>query len=202
MYIPDFKILKNQYTPGKQYAIKSTLKEYIGPYNILYTGVAYTGNTYNQVTSQELIPYSDAQKVLTQSDNITFYDRVVEDKNIPKIKTYITPEPQYVTPTAEELQEGIFTRYFCKKINEKKIFEVNKEIYDSIIKKDNKYNYVLYEVIDIKWKLTGPANDSKQNNTLISGVIDTNFRTVKKANEKMTGLLSFITDYKKFAITE
>ena len=56
MYIPEFKILKNQYTPGEQYSIKSTLKEYVGPYNILYTGVVYTGSNYNQTTSLELIP--------------------------------------------------------------------------------------------------------------------------------------------------
>jgi hypothetical protein len=202
MYIPEFKILKNQYTPGKQYSIKSTLKEYVGPYNILYTGVVYTGSNYNQTTSLELIPYTEAQKVLTQSSNITFYDSVVEDKNIPKIKTYITPESQYITPTQEEITEGVFTRYFCKKINEQKIFEVNKEIFDSISKKDNVYNHVLYQVIDIKWKLTGPTNDIKQDNTVIAGVIDTNNRTVRVANQNMTGLLLFITDYKKFAVTE
>lgn len=202
MYIPEFKILKNQYTPGKQYSVKSTLKEYVGPYNILYTGVVYTGNTYNQATSLELIPYTEAQKVLTQSSNITFYDSVVEDKNVPKIKTFITPEPQYVTPTQEEITDGVFTRYFCKKINEQKIFEINKEIFDSIIKKDNKYNHVLYQVIDVKWKLTGPANDTKQDNTTTAGVIDTNYRSVNKANQKMPGLLLFITDYKKFAVTE
>lgn len=202
MYIPDFKILKNQYTAGKQYSIKSTLKEYIGPYNILYTGVAYTGNTYNQTTSQELIPYATAQKTLTQSRDITFYDSIVEDKNIPKIKTYLTPEPQYVQPTQEEITDGIFTRYFCKKINEQKIFEVNKEIFDSINKKDETYNYVLYQVISLKWKITGPLNDTTTDNILIPGIIDTNFRSVKIANQTMNGLVSFITDYKKFAITK
>jgi hypothetical protein len=202
MYIPDFKILKNQYTPGKQYSVKNTLKEYIGSYNILYTGVAYTGNTYNQVTSQELIPYQEAEKILTQSTSITFYDTIVEDKNIPKIKTFITPEPQYILPTQNEIEEGVFTRYFCKKINEIQVFEINKEIYNSILKKDGKYNYVLYEVIDVLWKLTGPLNDNTQDNIMIPGIIDTNYRTVKKANQKLNGLLSFITDYKKFAVTE
>jgi hypothetical protein len=200
MYIPEFKILRNQYTIGKEYSVRSTLKEYIGPYNILYTGIVYTGNTYNSETSQELIPYSEGQKLATQSRDITFYDTIVEESDIPKIKTYKTPEPQYIIPTPEEIQQGYFTRYFCKKINESKIFDINKEIHDSLVKKDNIYNHVLFISVEVKWKLSGPLNDSTVNNILIPGVLDTNFRSTRKANLLLPGLTSYITDYKKFAI--
>jgi len=63
-----------------------------------------------------------------------------------------TSKPQ---PTDKDYKNGVFTRYFAKKINEDIFIELNEKVYKEIKKKSPKYDYNLYQIGIIRWHLTG-----------------------------------------------
>ena len=86
-------------------------------------------------------------------------------------------------PTEVDYLNGYYMRYFIFKRNESIIFEVTKNMYDS---PNSKYDMLLYDKFDIRWKLTGPLHDTIKDNIIISyGVMDTNKRTVLYINNKL-----------------
>jgi hypothetical protein len=46
-------------------------------------------------------------------------------------------------------------RYFCKKSNEISYLEINKEVYDKLIKNDSTIAFKYYQAFNIPWQLTG-----------------------------------------------
>lgn len=71
-------------------------------------------------------------------------------------------------PTEEEYKSGYMDRFFAKKTNENKIYEIDyvnsKNISDA-----------LYKIVSIKWKISGPKNNILKNGVLDkAGVIEQN----------------------------
>ena len=58
-------------------------------------------------------------------------------------------------PTDQDKQNGQFNRYFCKKTNELKYLEIDKETYDQLKAKDLKIAWDLYEPASLLWVIKG-----------------------------------------------
>jgi len=80
----------------------------------------------------------------------------------------ISPVEYRPAPTKEDYQSGFITRYFSKKINENKIFEINPATAPLIEAK-------LYYVVSLNWKISG-TKERVMNGNIIekTGVIESN----------------------------
>lgn len=132
------------------------------------------------------------------NDPIGDYDRVT------KITALLKPAntPTY-TPEINKRERslGEITRYFARfntHTSAADITEVSKTTY-TLLKKNP-----LYNVVKIRWKITGKLDDEfglPEINTpvrLYTGVITANQLSVNLANEQLSGLTEYITDYKRF----
>ena len=95
-----------------------------------------------------------------------------------KIKNRKAPYPSKPLPTEKDYDKGIFTRYFCQRINNiSYIIELDKGVYDGLINRT--YNSTLYKPGKIDWSL----QQSKINND-----------QVLKLEKKYPNIRFFFTD--------
>lgn len=131
-------------------------------------------------------------------DPIGDYDKVN------KITALLKPAdtPSY-TPliTKRERSIGEIIRYFVRfntHTSPADITEVSKTTY-TLLKKNS-----LYKTLTIRWKVTGKLEDEfglPDINTpvrLYTGVITANKMSTELANERLPGLIEYITDYQRF----
>jgi hypothetical protein len=151
----NIKKLYKMYYPKSQ--IKTNLstnqQNYKGHYYKTSTGDKYTGrfpNDGDNILLVELIPSSDEpgenNPILTLS--------------LPQYSSNTTLErflPLFnqTTPTQQDYTLGSFPRYFCKKTNELKYIEINKETHDKLKIKDSQIAWDLYEPQLIVWQISG-----------------------------------------------
>jgi hypothetical protein len=68
-------------------------------------------------------------------------------------------------PTQEDYSRGYLVRFFAKKVNENNIIEIDA----------GSTNRLLYKVVQVQWKITGPKNNIYKDGILDkAGVIDQN----------------------------
>lgn len=181
MYIPKNRIKTNLYTSGGEWVVKSTGEEYIGFYHSLYTGESYTGKTQNDKPKELLAPLTNIydQRWEATDRGIPFqyytdiYDGVLyngQTQNPDLINKYnfitntdvspikYVPTQHYPTPTEEDYKLGVFTRYFCAKVNEDKYIELNKETYEKLLKQDSEWQWEYYTPFKLQWTLVGDRN--------------------------------------------
>ena len=219
MYIPKNRIKTNLYTPGDEFMIKDTDQIYSGFYHSLWTGKYFTGKTQNELPKSELIPIApqsgpgtpDLPPALETTNTIALFlndpDPVVnEDQwNQGDIVTYLKLKDQsttddkprempyqcYPKPTADDYALGVFTRYFCVKVNEDRYLELTKELYDFLKKENPNYVFELFTIFKIQWTLTGDLEE----------VIITNRNQALIAQQRLKriGFTNFLkADYKKY----
>ena len=63
-------------------------------------------------------------------------------------------------PSEDDYNKGFFIRYFSRRIKSTGYQEIDKEVYDSITKKDKKYDHNLYEIGNIIGKTLNRNIDS------------------------------------------
>ena len=216
-YIPKNKIKTNLYTTGNEFIIESTGEEYIGYYYSLYTGEKYTGKTQNDPPNQLLVPFQSqplSDKTVEYIDNFipysttisnidegpfpnkssnSFLDRAtyyyINDQGADE--TYRLPRSYYSLPTVDDYNLGVFTRYFCVKINETHYIETNKEDYEEIFKSNPEYLFQMYTPFKLQWTLVG--NERYVFNTNRNAVI------IAEKRLKRIGLKEFLKgNYLKF----
>ena len=82
-----------------------------------------------------------------------------------------------------DIDRGYFTRYFCKRANEKiNYFEISEETYSLLLNEDPKYDFNLYTIGSLEWALKEINSISQEEinkNTLDSKQID--FPLIKTA---------------------
>jgi hypothetical protein len=215
MYTPKNRILTNQVTRNNKLVIKSTQEFYNGFYHKLYNGKMYTGKTPNDPPIQELeevvptdqgftpdlpqteLAYTDAPTIFDSLDTpgyseemvITYANLQGIDLNKPQRK--FLPYSFYPNPTEEDYEIGMFTRYFCYKINELSYIELNKEVYDALVNQDSKYQWELYSAFKIPWTLIGDKDYVRTTNR--------NVVLIAEKDNKITRLGKFLRDdYTKF----
>jgi hypothetical protein len=114
-------------------------------------------------------------------------------------------DPDYfvVQPTGDDYRRGTITRYFAKRKNQTppQVREINQSTFNSINNQDGEYNYALWSVISLFWKISGPLFDSKdQNGVLKAGIVNTNERLRNSANQQFRGIRSYLNDLIQYSV--
>jgi hypothetical protein len=135
MYFPKNKIKTGLYTAGSEYVIKSTGKNYIGPYWRTSAGIYFTGTSPNNTPFYELIGQSTTTNVRQGAPAETIF------------------------PTESDYELGEFIRYFTKRRNQSLYQEITKTTYQSILKGEIDIT-VNYRLFSLPWKLTGKVNEA------------------------------------------
>ena len=101
------------------------------------------------------------------------------------------PIPHYPKPTEDDYNLGVFTRYFCVKVNEDIYYEVSKKDYDALNTEDRTYNYQLYTPFKFLWTISGEEKEVERTNY--------NMVQIKERRIKRQGLKEFLRgNYLKF----
>ena len=135
-----------KHTTGGLLKFASNGKSYAGPYIKVNNGKYYAG-TSNTSIGPELI--------------------LEAIKPVPVVKN---------TPTELDYGNGVYKRFFSKRINGNNYLEIDRDTYNSIIKKDGKYDHNLYNVGAINWYITG--NDVHRRNSLEIKRTEINFPNI------------------------
>ena len=105
--------------------------------------------------------------------------------------TFKIPTQYFPQPTEDDYKLGVFTRYFCVKINEKAYLELNKDTYTSLIKQNGDWDWQYYLPFTLSWTLTGEESVVKQTNF--------NMVTLREQRNRRVGLKEFLKfNYLKF----
>jgi hypothetical protein len=167
MYYPKSQIKTNLYTNGGEYILSTSKIEYKGYYYKVSSGKLYSGKNPTDKPNillslpKELVTYDPTNVLnLPNFDNIIFYDGVTSNiydltKNIDTNQTRLIPSFNPTLPTPQEKQNGQYTRYFCKKTNELKYLEIDKETHTKLQAKDLQIAWDLYEPASLLWVIKG-----------------------------------------------
>jgi len=174
--------------------------EYIGQYHSYTTGEIFSEVAFVDGKSRMLIPYVDVKSIgVTDSEGIdlakNFHYNSIKSVDIKKSKK---PNRDIEAITDKDLKNGYMERYFGYRYDDSCI-ELNKEKYNQIGSADG-LSGVTYKKLKLKWKLTGPIYDVKDENGKIieSGVFDSNKRTVFLVSEKHPSIKLKLLDYIEF----
>lgn len=171
-YIPKSKVNILQ-TTGVEFITVSTSQTYKGSYMELSDGTFFAGSNPSN-PGERLLRIKPQNTTFAVSNNNTkyrklkrsVYDELSKKLNIPVSK------PQ---PTIEDYERGYFTRYFCKRINDKfNYFEIDKKTYNDLISRNDKYDYNLHDMGEIEWTLLDTPNNlmSAVNNNNVKLLLD------------------------------
>jgi len=174
------EITTNLYTHGLEYMLSNNV-EYVGLYHKYATKEVYTEPTWNAQKSVKLFKY----KAL-EPDVITYNRTSNINLKYKLFKTY------NVAVTKQNIIDGFVNRYIIKKINENKFYEVNEKTYDEYISK--KIDPALYNIVKIKWYITGELNTIRQGSIIIKGVVEKNTLAIEAAEKKLPKLSTYLTD--------
>lgn len=182
-YYPLSQISPNLYTNGGEYKRKDTRKIYIGYYHEVSNGQKFTENfptkesvellKINPVNSQietplESLPQVQGQFIRVLNDRYPISDTEViinpkteqpypfpDSKYISNSQPRVIPSPFVSYPTLENKLNGVFSRYFCKKNNELKYFEIDKPTFEALSNNLPSIAADLYTGCFLTWKIKG-----------------------------------------------
>ena len=206
-YIPKSMVNTNLYTSGGEFT-DSEGKPYEGYYHELFNGQANSGKTPLDPNPKRLIK-STASRIQSGSGNnvpVSPINTQYKSLNPTNQELYeYGKDPDYfvVQPTGEDYRRGTITRYFAKRKNQTppQIREINKATFDSINNQDGEYNYALWSVISMFWKITGPLRDSRDEyGVLKAGIVNTNQRLRDSANLEFRGIRSYLSDLIQYSV--
>jgi hypothetical protein len=196
-YFPKNRVTSNLYTNGGEYALKTTGREYIGPYYKLYTGYAFTGKNPQDKPTVELIPYEQASS--PQADTYgnfsnktsATYAYIRKDKKATGvISNSNLPIPKYPLLTNSDYKLGEFERYFLVKRNQPLYIEILEGDYKDCLKNRQSFKYYLYRPFKLPWKITGDPQE----------VVNTNRNIVllTEKNKELPQFSNYLTNYTEF----
>jgi hypothetical protein len=168
-YYPKSQIKTGLTTQGKEYRVISTQEEYKGEYYMLSNGKVFAGK------NPSFKPKTELEKISQLIDSTDISDpktkqNLKEPLPLPKMSVDSQPLyqpnleisltrsiPSYRTtlPTEEDKQKGYYTRYYCKKNNELKYFEIDKDTFSKLESKSKDIAWDLYSSLSLTWKLGG-----------------------------------------------
>jgi hypothetical protein len=157
MYYPKSQIKTNLYTIRDEYALSTTKELYKGYYYEISTGQKFTGKFPKDGPNILLIPYSPegynyTDRALLIQDKISTVSNSTYNKSLP-LRDLPIFNP--TTPTQQDYQNNQFTRYFCKKNNELRYLEIDKDTYQKLQSRDPKIAWDLYTPVIVLWQLKG-----------------------------------------------
>lgn len=204
-FIPDRLVNSGLYTAASEYLDATTGKSYAGSYHELFTGEAYTGK--DQYSPNKRLLIKNPSKNVEQTNVLNSREAVeyakLNTSNQELYKFGVDPEPYTPNPTGEDYKRGKITRYFAKKRNQTPtyIIEITQSTFNDLSGKGGRYNYALWEPIQLFWKITGPINNSRDEFGVIqAGIYNTNKRIVNQAQQQMRGIKGYLFDLLEFAL--
>ena len=203
-YIPKSLVNANLYTGGDEFTTTSG-KPYVGDYHQLFNNNVSSGKNPNDPNSIPLIQnFSENPTnnyIVQTKENIEY--SIIQPVNQELYQSSGDPLFIYPTLTSKDYQRGQILRYFAKKRNDilPKIIEISKEAYDDLNINGGKYNYALWTVTRVFWKITGSLRDSINSSGIkTSGIIDTNKRLVDTTEETFKGIKQYLSNLIQFAV--
>lgn len=215
MYIPKNKISTNLYSRNDDLVYKSNQKKYTGYYYKTYDGRYFTGKNpndgvndelvkveptetgYNPTTLQSKIAFTDAPTIFDSIDAPGYSEEMIVNyaslKNIDLNKSTYKhlPTSYYPKPTQEDYNLGVFTRYFCVKVNEDIYLEINKKTYDALTNQKGDWLWQLYTPFQLLWTISGEEKEIEKTNY--------NITLLQEKRLKRRGLQQFLrNNYLKF----
>jgi hypothetical protein len=178
MYIPQNRIITNQFAYSGQFIYKNSQKPYSGYYWKSYDGSYYTGKTPNEKPNDEIEPInqtsnnttnnSTSQIAVTEipsyysqlnvgsySDTLISEYTSIKKININTDTSKQVPNSYFPKPSQDDYNIGSFTRYFLAKINENTWIEVDSPTYNAISSQSNSWLWELFIPVSLTWTLTG-----------------------------------------------
>ena len=157
MYYPKSQIKTNLYTNGGEYSLSTTKEPYKGYYYETSNGQKFTGKFPKDGTNILLV------SSIIEGFNLNDRELLIPDQIL------TTPDPGYnktlplrslpifnpTTPTPQDQQTGQFNRYFCKKNNELRYLEIDRDTYQKLQSKDPKIAWDLYTPTIVLWLIKG-----------------------------------------------
>jgi len=190
MYIPKFKQTLAKYTDGAEFDIESTGETYRGFYVKTSKGEYFTGRGYLRGTSQKLI-----EKNISNQNYLTpvpeEYDNIKQDRESLQLKKTLQV-PSYI-PTKRYQDTSIY-RYFAKSKVTGSILEISNETYNELLSKNVKYHYPSYDILQLEWFVSSPAEDIVRNGYILEGSINKNKRQIVLAERTLPGISEYLTD--------
>ena len=185
IYYPEGAIQKGLYTSGGEWMFEDGT-EYTGQYHrYSNTKEVFTESYFIKDVSKKLIPFYDLN--VGFQNNIFDYNVLTE--NIEDYTPELTiPDPYFLQPNQEDYDNGFVKRYFYKRKGSTTINEIDKTGFSDL---DSPY----YQKIELKWKISGPLNDTTEE----TGIIDTNLRTILLYKNEFTGLERYLTNLRQGA---
>jgi hypothetical protein len=134
---------------------------YTGPYYETSTGNKYTGKSPGDGVNTPLFLVTDYAIEDTPLFSENFPNQIIinplSDTQI--LSTVLPPRSlplfNQPSPSLQDYVLGSFSRYFCKKTNELKYIEIDKETHDKLKIKDTQIAWDLYEPQLIVWQING-----------------------------------------------
>jgi len=203
-YVPKSLVNANLYTGGDEFTTTSG-EPYVGYYHQLFNNDVSSGKTPNDPNSVPLIQNFSENPInnyiVQTKENIEY--SIIQPVNQALYQSSGDPLFTYPTLTGKDYQRGQILRYFAKKRNETvpKIIEISKEAYEDLNINGGRYNYALWTVTRVFWKITGSLRDSINSSGIkTSGIIDTNKRLVDTAEETFKGIKQYLSNLIQFAV--
>lgn len=172
MYLPKNKYSEPKHTPGGEFSLSGN--EYVGWYIKTYRNEFYTGKTFS----------SDSKLLIKLVNETNVLDNNLND---PFIFTSIQ-----VSPTAKDITNGKWTRYFLQDPRNNKIIEVDKTKYLLFKKK----TYIVRATL--VWATKGPAQNLIINGYPYYGAAHQNKQATEKLEGTIKGITAFIKNYSEF----
>jgi hypothetical protein len=183
MYYPKSQIKPNIFTNGNELITSINNQPYSGYYYEISNGNQYTGKNPqdgpNLLLIPILVPFNPSEP--PHQADISFEDGPIILSNI---DSQYEPTSQFITrsiplfnptlPTPQDNQNGQFNRYFCKKNNETRYLEIDKNTYQQLQKRDPKIAWDLYTPIIVLWIIQGNQTQVFNSNKATVQAIETN----------------------------
>ena len=209
IYYPDQQIETSLFTRGKEWMYLDTWEEYVGYYHRYNsTGEVFSGGSWDAKRSKALVPYKEKDPSYYRYIDLVNYSKIAGEKvelfGPVKLDRYSAPRAVIREPDDIENRDGIMTRYFLFKRNEKNTknpIEIDKKQADTYPVLNYGINQHLYELVEIPWKIKGPEFDVYNESGILleSGIVNTNERIVEVFSRKFPILRGILTNYRQFS---
>lgn len=197
VYYAKWQMTNGLLASNREWMYRNTKEEYVGPYHKYVDGAVMTGGSYNESTSEFIVPFVDRSKNAAGG----IYDEIRTGEDIKKY----TP-PKVYNPrnhlTLLDYKRTWFSRYFVKRRNHANsdIIEINANQYKTLTKKGAGINGNLYYGITLRWRIAGNVDNEFVDGVTHFGITDANKRTLFYLEKQMPGIIKFLGFLEEFSI--
>lgn len=180
MYYPKSQIKTNLFTDGGELVNSITQEFYQGYYYEISTGQKYTGKTPQDSPNILLItpdPNDPVEFKQTFNPDFIITQDDLSDGSYP-LNPPVRSLPVFnlTLPTNQDKTNGQFTRYFCKRNNELKYLEIDKDTYQKLKNQDQKIAWDLYTPVIVLWIIQGNQTQVFTSNKATVQTIEQNLK--------------------------